>query len=358
MRKGLGRVHFLVVRLGALGDVVNTLPAVTALRRAAPKCRISWVTEQPAYSLVECIPDVDQAILLPRKRWQADLPRPWHWPALAFDALSFFRELRREKPDIVLDFQSNLRSGLVARLSGSPRRIGFDRTCSREYSHLLATEHAAVPEGPLHRVEKHLRLVQHLFPDAAYEPPRIDIPPSDEHATDEFLAPLRQDRPGPLVVIHPGASVFGLFKRWPAERFGQVAAALHEQENGTVVLTWGPGERDIAAQAQSASRGRAVLALPTPRLGRLAALLRRADLVIGGDTGPLHLAAALGAPVVGIYGPKDPRIYGPYGRGHAVVRRNLPCSPCTKRRCPRMECITSIKPDDVLEAAEGLLARA
>lgn len=348
------KAHFLVVRLGALGDVVNTMPAVAALRRACPTSRITWIVEPPADALVTCLREVDAVIPFPRKRWQAQLTRPWRWGGVPSRALRFFRDLRQGKPDVALDFQGNLRSALVAGLSGAPRRVGFPRDQSREFSHLVVTDEAAVPKGILHRVEKHLALVRHLFPEARYERPHLVIPQSDEEAAAEFLAKHRG--PGPVVVIHPGASAFGAFKRWPTDRFGRVAGMLGDQDQATVVLTWGPGEREIAEAARSASGDRAVLAPATTNLSRLAALLRQADVVIGGDTGPLHLAAALGTHVVGVYGPKDPRIYGPYGTGHAVVRHSVPCSPCTKRRCSHLRCMTAIEPADVFEAARTVLA--
>jgi len=345
----------LVIRLGALGDAANTLPAIRALRVAAPGAWISWVVEERIRGLAECVPDVDEVVVLPRRAWSALARRPWQWPRLAWDVRRFVTALRRRRLGVALDFQGNLKSGLLSLASGAARRVGFGARHSREFNALFTNERARMASRPVLRVDKNLALVRHVFPEAGYERPRLCIPAEDEEAASAFLDG-RQPRSGPLVLVHPGVSGFGAFKRWPEERFGTVARLLHEKCGAAVVITWGRGEREIARTACLASGNRAALGPATPSLGQLAALVRRASLLIACDTGPLHLAAALGTPVVGIFGPKDPAVYAPFGSRSAVVRSGVECSPCTKRRCRHMRCMMEIQPEDVFAAAARLLA--
>jgi ADP-heptose:LPS heptosyltransferase len=168
----------------------------------------------------------------------------------------------------------------------------------------------------------------------------------------QFLGAFRSD--GPLVVLHPGTSAFGRLKRWPAARFGETAARLQREAAARCVVTYGPGEEGLASEVVAASTDAARLA-PKFTLGELIELLRRASLVIGADTGPLHLAALLKRPVVAIFGPKDPSIYAPYGTRSEIIHADLPCSPCTKRKCDHVRCMDCISAADVAAAAERLL---
>ena len=156
------------------------------------------------------------------------------------------------------------------------------------------------------------------------------------------------------MTLHPGTSAFGQFKRWPAARFGETAARLKRDMGARCVVTHGPAEENLAAEVVASSSGAAQLAPPFS-LGELVELLRRASLVIAADTGPLHVAALLKRPVVAIFGSKDPAIYAPYGTRSEIVRADIPCSPCVKRKCDRLRCIETIQVGDVLAAAERLL---
>ncbi|HHT9153741.1 MAG TPA: glycosyltransferase family 9 protein, partial [Candidatus Hypogeohydataceae bacterium YC40] len=162
-------------------------------------------------------------------------------------------------------------------------------------------------------------------------------------------------RTQPLVVIHAGTSDFGAYKRWPAASYAQLADKVVEELNAYVVFTWESSELEMVKEIISVMRHPGHLAPKTETLGQLASLIRRADLFISGDTGPMHIASALGVPQVAIFGPKDPIIYGPYQKNAVVVRKELDCSPCTKRTCNNPICITSITPGEVFGAARALL---
>jgi ADP-heptose:LPS heptosyltransferase len=159
------------------------------------------------------------------------------------------------------------------------------------------------------------------------------------------------------VSIHPGTSEFGAFKRWPGPSYAALADRLTAELDASVVVTWGPRERGVAEDVIRQMTRQGILGPQTRSVKDLSALLEHVDLFIGGDTGPMHIASAMGTPVVAIFGPKDPAIYGPYGEKRLIVRKDLPCSPCTKRRCDNPICMTSVTPDDVLEAARRALTR-
>jgi heptosyltransferase I len=364
----------LVVRLGALGDVANTLPTVFALRREFPGARIGWVVEEPSRDLVAASGVADRIILFPRKEIRRLMARPWKWHRAAGELLRFIREVRRERYCFLLDFQGNLKSGLMSVFSGARDRIGFAAGHCKEMNWLFNNVLAMPATKRLPRAEKYAALGQVIAPDL--KPGPVELPPNAAAAAqvEEFLRtltvgeeslagvgarhalPLRGPtaRVGPLVVLHPGTSAFGDFKRWPAERFGAVAAEMAMRRGARCVVTYGPAEQELAEQVVQASQGAAHLAPPLAIPG-LIELLRRADLMIACDTGPLYIAALLRRPAVAIFGPKDPAIYAPYGTRCEIVRAGLACSPCTRRRCNKPKCMEQITVEMVIAAGERMI---
>jgi len=344
----------LVVRLGALGDVANTLPAVAALRQELPGIRLGWLAEPPADELIACTDLADEIITFPRPRLQRLQRRPWRWPEGIAECRRFLRELRGRGYDCVLDMHGTFKSGVFSLLSGAGVRIGFARGHCREGNWLFNNVLAVPVARTLPRAEKHAALAQVLAPGLRPTTPiHMRGSASDADAVRGLLA----DAPdgAPLCLIHPGSSAFGSFKRWGADRFGGVAARLADDVGARCLISRGPGEAALAEEACAAAKGRARL-LPMLSIGRLVELLRRVDLVVAGDTGPLHIAAVMGRPVVAVFGPKDPRIYGPYSRAAAVVRKDLECSPCTRRRCRHVRCLEAIGVEEVYQACRRMLS--
>jgi ADP-heptose:LPS heptosyltransferase len=217
---------------------------------------------------------------------------------------------------------------------------------------LFSTVLAAPPRRKLLRAEKHMALgqvlVHHLQPGAV----SLKGAPDEAAQVEAFVAAL-PDRNG-LVVLHPGVSAFGAFKRWPAGRFGALAARLTKERNVNCVVTSGPSEKELAQAVREASGEMAHLA-PELNIGGLIELLGRADCVVACDTGPLHVAAVMDRPLVAVFGPKDPAVYAPYSKRVVIVRKDLDCSPCTRRRCDHVSCIREIEVADVLAAVEERL---
>jgi lipopolysaccharide heptosyltransferase II len=349
--------EILVIRLSALGDVLFTLPAVHALRRARPGLAVDWLVEERAASLLDLYPGIRRRIVWRRAEFSRRLRSPRRWPAAALELARHLGALRETRYDCVLDFQGNLKSGFQALLARGRRCIGLDREHSREGSWLLRREKAALPAGPMHRVEAALALVRALEPAVA-EPaaaPPLDLPAASREFALRALreAGLSQD---PFVVLHPGTSAFGAFKRWRPDRHANLADLLFARRGLRALVTWGPGEEELASSVVAGTKqGGAALSPRTGSLADLAGLLARARLTIASDSAALHLAAFLGTPVVALYGPKDPRLYGPRFAPARIVHTWLPCSPCTRRECPDVLCMEEITVRQVFEAACDLL---
>ncbi len=346
-------MKILAIRLGALGDVLNVFPAIRGLKAAMPDSEISWLVEETAAPLVQANPDIAKVFVMPRRRWQAALFRPGKMLPLPREVSQFIRQIRNGNCDAALDFQCTLKSGVLGALSRIPCRIGFAPPHCREMSHLFTTEQVQLPSSPISRAQKNLALVRALAPQAECGRSTLNFSPDDSAFAQSLVEQWRVET-RTLIAIHPGTSDFGSFKRWPTDRYAQVARQLRDKLGAATLVTWGPGERDLAARVAALSHGAALVA-PETTLPQLAEIIRRLDLFIASDTGPLHLAAALGRPVVAIFGPKDPVIYGPYGCPSIIVRKDLHCAPCKKRRCSRVDCIMKIQPGEVFAAAAKML---
>lgn len=322
------RPRLLIVRLSALGDVVHVLPALAALRAAHPEAFIGWVVEDRAASLLEGHPQLDRLHVVPRAAWTKALRGD---PLLVLRSLRrTLRDLRATRYDVTLDFQSNLRSSLLAWASGAPRRIGQPRPYAKEGSRTLGTDAPAAVAREVHKIDRNLALLQPLGLAPASAPrPVVPEPPAAAALGEAFAA-----SGGPRVVIHPGVSAFGALKAWREDSFADLARRLLADGARVLFAYGGAGEEALARSLVARAPG-AELTPSTSGILELAALLRRADLFVGVDSGPLHLAAAVGAPVLGLYGPKHPGTYGPYWAPFEVARAGLECSPCRHRRCPR-----------------------
>lgn len=349
--------RLLVIRLGALGDVVRTLPAVAALRTAYPGAHLTWLVEPAAAGVVGAARVADETLVFPR----ADLVDALR----AGDALSFFRgvrgfvrQLRRRRFEIVLDFHGLAKSAIFARLSGAPLRVGYDRHGAKECAHLLMNRRISLPSVSMSRFDRNAALVKGLVPGLRI-PDQIRLDPTDL-AIARLSARLRvsgRDRASNFVLIHPGASRGARHKRYPVAGWARVCQQLSEA-GVSVWLAAGTGrdERHLVDRIVRESRGAAVPAPETRSFDDLLALLARASVFVSGDTGPLHAASIHGVPVVQLLGPTDPVQNEPF-RGTPSRRLHVPlaCSPCRKG-CAAASCMRSISPRAVADAVLALHA--
>ena len=326
-------MNILVVRLGALGDVVHTIPAVAALRGAFPDARIDWIVDAKHREIVDLVTVLDRVVPLEGRTLGA-----WR---------KAINDLRRTRYDVAIDFQGLMKSAVLARASGAARVIGFSIWHLREKTARPFYSSTVEAEGG-HVIRKNLRLLQVL----GIECDTIEFPIADGGSP--AAVALSRLVTGPYALINAGAAWPN--KRWPAERFGELAAFLADARGLTPVVLWGPGEDALAQAVIDASSGRAVLAPPT-RIRDLVALARGASVVISGDTGPLHIATAVGAPTVGIFGPTNPERNGPWIEEDAAVSRFDECGCHYDRRCHRRDwCLLDVPATEVCAAVQRRLA--
>lgn len=345
--------HILIVKLSAVGDVVHTLPALHALRVHFPRARIGWVAHPGPAALLEEHPELDFLFKLPR-------PRSWR------EALHALRELRtvihRAGPwDVAIDFQGLTKSGLVTWLSGAKRRIGFAGAASREINALFLNERVRPTAREV--ILMNLELLRPLGCECQ-EAHALLI----SHAEDESYveAWATESSSGGKKFFLIDAFAGWVTKRWPLERWVTVARAVFEEYHFEVMVFFGPGEEKEAAhflQLLKTANVPALLAPPTTLRQYVALLRRHVALFVGGDTGPMHMAAALGIPTVALFGSSDSRRNAPVfsGANFEVIQDfTQPCAGTFWRKCPHHapgHCLDAISPSQVLEAVAKVLNR-
>jgi lipopolysaccharide heptosyltransferase I len=331
--------RILIVRLTAIGDVIHGLPALCALRDAFPRAHIGWVVEGAGAQLLEGHPALDEVIRAPR-RWY----RSWA------EIKRLREQLRAGCYDTAVDLQCLTKSALVAYLSGARRRLGVAGKHGREFSRLLNNTRTLV-EAP-HVIEQYLGI---LAPLGIVRPEvRFDLPESDDDgrfATKRLLG--ERLTPGGFVMMNPGAGWTS--KMWPAERYGQLAGRLLRSHGVRTLVAWaGDAERDSAETIVASSRSAAILAPPTS-LTQLAALQRRAAMFIASDTGPMHLAVAVGTPTISLHGPSRAEWCGAYGPGNRRLQAVYDASPQRKQPGADDQAMRAITVDRAYEACAAML---
>jgi lipopolysaccharide heptosyltransferase I len=310
-------MRIALVKLSAIGDVVHALPVAAALRAGLPQARLTWLVERREAAVLRGNPALSEIVPIDTRGWRRS--RSMLSIAETTGALiALTRHLRASRFDVAIDLQGLVKSGLITAATRAPLRIGFAAAQCRESANTLFTnQRVTPPETTRHVVDQYLSLLEPLGVRAH----AVEFPlPTDagaETRVDEFLASAGVKPRDRLVVLNPGAGRPD--KRWPIARFRGLARRLLDDAGAAVLVTWGPNELDDArAIADAGPTTRAALAPPTD-LDELLAVLRRASVVVAADTGPLHLAAALGTPCVGLYGPTSPGRNGPYGRAHRTL---------------------------------------
>lgn len=307
----------LAIRLGAMGDILRTLPAFRLMRRSLPSARMLFLVDHHWSRLLDDHPDVDDVLTVPRREMDNMLRSPIRWTALAGKVFELRSSLRLCRADIVVDFHGNLRSGVAGWLSGADVRLGYAGWQQKEGNKLFTTHRVEGGGRRTPRMERNLALVRAL--GLPVDPlPGGGLPERGQIASESVeLCRAALGGQSPYAVMSPGASARQSYKKPPTQLLATAAGRLADRGIGCLVV-YGPGEEEDALAVAEASDGRAAVSPPTS-LELLAGLLRRARMFIGGDTGPLHLACAVGCPVIGIYGPTDPEVNSPWKVPHVKV---------------------------------------
>lgn len=335
--------RLLLIKPSSLGDLVHAMPTLAALRERFPQAEVTWLVKRQWAPLVDVIAGVDHVCSVSEgfKGWLGQVPA-----------------LRRAGYDLVVDLQGLFRSGAMAWLAGCSRRVGF--ATAREGSPLFYTQRVVVPPTPMHAVDRYL-LVAEALGATRPTPPRFEFidRSDDRQAVDTILT--RAGMAPHQVWIAMNVSARWETKRWPPQHFAEVADRLSQAHGLSVVLIGGPAERPESLAVTARMRTKAIDLTGQTPVGLLPGLLRRASLLVTNDSGPMHIAAAVGTPVVALFGPTDPVKTGPYGKGHVVLSHAVECRPCFRRDCARpvpLECLTAVRPDQVVRAVEQHLERS
>lgn len=344
-------MNILIVKLSAVGDVVHTLPSLSALRTAFPAAHITWVVEEGAADLLRDHPECDRILVSFRKRWVNSLVRGRRRRETIGEVRSFLAALRDRSYDLAIDFHGLFKSAVIIGWSRADRKLGY--RSMQELSRLFYNE--TIPEDMRkHAVLRYLDFVEYLGV-ASYEP-RFTM----------ALGETEQDRVAGLLRRHgigDGDSFVALSpvalwetKLWDNDRFALLSDRIIHELKIPVIFTGSPGAAHIDC-IRAAMNADSINLKGKTSLRELACLYKRAALVVTTDSGPMHIAAAVGTPTVALFGPTDPARTGPFGAGHVVIRSNVPCSPCFLKHCASRECMMDIAVEDVFEAVKQQLSR-
>lgn len=321
--------RILIVKLGAIGDVVYTLPLLDRLRAALPNAYIAWAVEPKAAPIVAGHPQLDRVLIFERRRG-------------AHGLVSLVRAVRTARFDLVLDLQRILKSGLVARLSGARHLVGFDRDRAKELSYLLTNERVPAATDVRHMVEQYLDFARYLgAPERAVS----------------FRFPAAYSAVGPASDVAIGIGAGKAANRWTAAAWARLIEHLSAAGLRVTLTGGGAIDRELAGEIARLTMAPRDDRVGTTTIPETAAVIRGSRLYVGLDSGMTHLACALGHPVIAIYGAADERRTGPWGPRARVVRARPPCAPCGQRLCPLEShvCMTELEPRIVADAVVSAL---
>ncbi len=326
----------LIIRVDGVGDLLNSTPAISLLRENYPSAEITVLARPLNAPVLIANPDVDRVIIFARDGEHRGIKA----------RLQFYRELRRERFQLVVAMQTAMWSHLVAFLSGASYRLG--RYQKRFRSTLTHAWHGKYPKGETHEVDRNLELVRLICKGEGTRQMKFHLLPDEIDNAKAYLesSGIRFDTS--LIGIHPGGSSFD--KRWPEERYAELADRLARQYNATILLLRGPGEAALTHNIQQSMQSNAIVHAPET-IRELGALLSCCNLVVCNDSGPMHLAAALDVPMVAIFGPTDHVAWHPLSENASIVRRDMPCWPCSAHKCKiGWECTKKLPVESVWDA--------
>jgi heptosyltransferase-1 len=343
-------VNILIVKLSAIGDVIHTLPSAAALRELYPDAHITWVVEEASSDLLAGHPDLDRVLISKRRKWLRELVNPQRAGRAFHEVREFLKALRDRPYDLVIDFHGLFKSAFIVLLSGGHRKLGYDSM--QELSGLFLNE--KIPEDMnKHAVDRYLDFLRHL--GAKVGEPQFHVPVDEENKrkVDSLLERRGIVRDERFVAISPVA--LWDTKLWEGKKFAMLCDRLIGELNLKLVLTGARADGLLQRIEKSVNRPIINLGGETT-LRDLAYLFGRAALLITTDSGPMHIAAAVGTPVVALFGPTSPARTGPRGRGHTIIQKDLECSPCFQKKCEVLTCMKEITVEEVFQAVKNKLS--
>ncbi|MCD6271357.1 MAG: lipopolysaccharide heptosyltransferase I [Deltaproteobacteria bacterium] len=346
-------MNILIVKLSAIGDVIHTLPSLNALRKRYPAAKITWLVEEAASDFVKGHRALDRVIVSKRKKWikglfSASFLENFH------ELLNFVKELRDTKYDLIIDFQTLMKSGILVALAKGKRKAGYGKGMEHmEHSYIFLDERIPPVDMNNHAILRNLMLLESL--GIKSQKIQYDLPvfEEDREKTADLLKTTGLIVSKPVVAVNPVAK--WETKLWDNKKFAKLGDRLVKDYGAEIIFTGSKDDLPVIEDIISHMQTKAANMAGKTTLKMLAAVFEQADLVISTDTGPMHVAAATGTPVVAIFGPTAPWRTGPFGSMHQVVRAELECSPCFKRKCNSVDCMRNISVDQVLSAVSAVL---
>jgi ADP-heptose:LPS heptosyltransferase len=329
----------LIILHGSIGDVTRALPLVGMIRKGFPQAYLAWAVEPPSFPLVNGYPGVDEVLLFDRRRWFRDF-------------LPFLRRIRSRRFDLVLDLQRHFKSGVISRWSGARERLAFNRRDAKEFNWIFNNRFIAAAGDDISKLDHYLRFAEYLGIEPSPVEWRFALSADEELRVDRQLASVE----GSYAALFVGSRWES--KQWFPTQIAQCARAIHQSRRLGIVLLGGNEDRR-SADAAVREAGVPVLNLAgKTSLREALGIVARAHVAIGPDTGLMHIAAAVGTPVVSLWGPTSSSRTGPYGFADLAVQGIAPCAPCYLKRCPIGRiCMQSIRTEDILERIDRALSR-
>lgn len=342
--------RILIVKLSAIGDVIHALHVLEALKQVYPRARIDWVVEEDAYNILEGHPAIDRIFLSRRKSWLRGVIRNGSRAKIVKEVSDFLKDIRAFEYDLVIDLQGLLKSGILTGLARGRRKIGMSDVCEGAV-HFLNEKPVPV-NFHSHAIERYLQVPKYLgWPRRNLEG-NIPIFERDRVRVHELMQDT-YDSHRMLLAINPMAK--WITKLWEPERFAFLAERLMEDLGCDVVFTGSPGDRATIDEIVGKMRIKPINLAGMTTLKELAYLYTLCKALITTDTGPMHIAAAVKCPVIALFGPTAPWRTGPYGAGHRVIRSDVKCSPCFKKKCDHLSCMKEIVVEDVFRAVQRMI---
>ena len=346
----LAASHFrkiLLIKPSSLGDCLHALPVLNALHHALPDAQIHWLINQQYADLFKNHPAIQSLVIFHRQRFHS------RTTILSFleEIAQLVAKLRSERFDLVIDLQGLFRSALMSRATAARVRLGLANV--REWAQLFYTHQLQPPPANIHAVDRYMRTLDTLGIPSDQRDFSFPIDPQAAHSVDKLLTRAGLPAPHKFVLVIPGAR--WLSKRWAPHRFAQVIDHLQNQLSLPCVLTGTSDETQLCAQIAQDCKSKPANFAGRTSLVELAALTNRCELVLGHDSGTIHLAVALSKPLVCIIGPTDPSLTGPYGREDSILKADVPCAPCRLTVCEKNECMESITVHSVVAKIRSLL---
>jgi len=345
-------LKILIVKVSSLGDVIHALPVLYYLKSVQPSFTLDWIVEEPFSHVLTGHPFLRRLYLLRTRRWRKS---PTAFSSLR-DILELHRQIRRERYDVVLDLQGNTKSGVITLLTEAPLRVGFHASHVREWPNLLATNRKVRPSSTHHHImDRNLFIAAEAFPGGSFPPTSGYLHVEERHRleVDRFFERHRLPH-HPTAVFHHATS--WKTKLWDLDFWKRLVSDTVRDLGMNAILTWATEDERAACEKIREGTSQRVYLWPKSHLKTVSALLERAEVVVGGDTGLIHMAAAVGTPTVSLYLATDSRRNGPRGSLHRCLQSNMPCSPCLKKQCNRrIECSRSISVEEVWSAMRDVL---